>query len=87
MLFSAFIGIGSTRGNATVVSVSPPGKTKFVDVCSFGCYSKPSSAFKMKVKNAVPVVIKIKINTELTEPFNLHMIKAFNAISLLEKKF
>lgn len=80
MLFSAFIGIGSTRGNTTVVSVSPPGK-------SFGCYSKPSSAFKMKVKNAVPVVIKIKINTELTEPFNLHIIKAFNAISLLEKKF
>lgn len=40
----------------------------------------------MKVKNAVPVVIKIKINTELTEPFNLLIIKAFNAISLLEKK-
>ena len=40
----------------------------------------------MKVKNAVPVVKKIKINTELTEPFNLHIIKAFKAISLLEKK-
>lgn len=40
----------------------------------------------MKVKNAVPVVIKIKMNTELTEPFNLLIIKAFNAISLLEKK-